>query len=67
MRAALAGSDRPGEGVSLRGLGAALRQTGDLAGARECWQQALAILDDLGHPEADEVRSQLSELADTTT
>jgi hypothetical protein len=43
-------------------LGTVLRQTGDLAGARECWQQALVIFDDLGRPDADEVRTQLSDL-----
>jgi hypothetical protein len=31
--------------------------------AREAWQAALAILDELGHPEASQVREKLENLA----
>jgi hypothetical protein len=34
----------------------------DLPGAREAWQQALTILDDLGHPDADKVRAKLDRI-----
>ncbi|MCI2418684.1 tetratricopeptide repeat protein [Saccharopolyspora sp. K220] len=50
---------RPGEAHSLRGLGAALHAAGDLDGSRTCWQQALVIFEELGDPEADEVRQEL--------
>lgn len=36
---------------------------GDSSAAREAWQQALAILEDLGHPNADQVRHKLRQLA----
>ena len=55
-------SDRRGEGMTLWKLGVALREKGDMAGAQECWEQALVMLDNLGHSEADEVRALLSEL-----
>ena len=33
---------------------------GDLAGAREAWQQALKILEDIKHPRASEIRGKLA-------
>jgi tetratricopeptide (TPR) repeat protein len=33
---------------------------GDLDAARDAWQRALAILDDLGHPDAERVRANLA-------
>ena len=53
---------RLGEAESLTMLGDALRAGGNAEGARETWQQALAILDQLGHPDADTVRSHLNTL-----
>ncbi|MEV0698472.1 tetratricopeptide repeat protein [Saccharopolyspora sp. NPDC050389] len=50
---------RQGEAQSLRGLGIALQAEGDIEKARLCWQQALTIFDELGDPEADEVRRDL--------
>jgi tetratricopeptide (TPR) repeat protein len=53
---------RQGEAASLRGLGTALRDSGDVDGARQAWEQALAILDDLADSEADVVRTDLRDL-----
>jgi hypothetical protein len=36
---------------------------GDLPRAREAWQQALVILEDLEHPDSDEVRAKLASAA----
>jgi tetratricopeptide (TPR) repeat protein len=52
--------DRWGEAVTLTYLGDTCRALGELARARETWQQALAILEDLRHPEADTVRARLA-------
>jgi hypothetical protein len=43
-------------------LGAAHRALGRLAAARQTWRQALAILEELHHPEAAQVRSLLDGL-----
>jgi DNA-binding SARP family transcriptional activator/tetratricopeptide (TPR) repeat protein len=51
-----------GEGNSLGGLGDALLAEGDREGARAAWREAVAILDRLPHPLADEVRAKLSDL-----
>jgi DNA-binding SARP family transcriptional activator/tetratricopeptide (TPR) repeat protein len=51
-----------GEGNSLGGLGDALLAEGDRDGARAAWREAVAILDRLPHPLADEVRAKLSDL-----
>jgi len=40
-------------------LGQALHRAGDAATARSCWQEALALLSDIGTPEAGQVRSLL--------
>jgi hypothetical protein len=37
-----------------------LLAAGELARARDAWQQALAILEDLQHPDADQVRAKLA-------
>jgi hypothetical protein len=37
---------------------------GDVLGARETWQQALEMLGDLQHPDADRIRTRLHETAD---
>jgi hypothetical protein len=36
------------------------RDAGELAQAREAWQQALAILEDLQHPDAGQLRAKLA-------
>jgi len=51
--------DRPGEAEALRGLGDALHALGRGQEARTRWQQALDITEQLGLPEADEVRARL--------
>lgn len=54
----LAGN-RHGLGRALTGLGRQHAKTGHLADARSCWLQALAIFEDLGHPDAAEARDLL--------
>ncbi len=44
----------------LSHLGDNRQAAGDLAGAREAWRQALAILDDLQHLDASQVRAKLA-------
>lgn len=46
----------------FRHLGGAHDDAGDCGSARNVRERALAILDDLGHPDADQVRTQLAEL-----
>lgn len=48
------------EAATLRDLGDAHRAAGEPEAARGAWRKAVAILDDLGHPEADEVRTRLT-------
>ncbi|MDG4821757.1 tetratricopeptide repeat protein [Asanoa sp. WMMD1127] len=48
------------EADTLTRLGDTQQAAGDPAGARETWQHALAILDDLGHADADRVRGKLA-------
>jgi DNA-binding SARP family transcriptional activator len=52
--------DRYGEADGLSHLGDVYGDAGDLAYALRSWQQALAILDDLRHPDAGGVRAKLS-------
>lgn len=51
--------DRRGESLTLLNIGTNLERTGKLDLARARWQDALAILTDLGMPEANQVRSWL--------
>jgi len=37
---------------------------GNPQAARDAWQQALAILDDLEHPEADQLRAKLATVSE---
>jgi tetratricopeptide (TPR) repeat protein len=55
-------SDRYQAARTLRYLGEALRGTGRLSEARESWLEALSICDDLGAPEAAQVRVCLETL-----
>ncbi|WP_338600797.1 tetratricopeptide repeat protein [Saccharopolyspora sp. SCSIO 74807] len=52
-----------GEAESLTELGKAQRANGDTEAARHTWQQALAILDPLGHHNAEVIRGHLNALA----
>jgi tetratricopeptide (TPR) repeat protein len=54
----LAGN-RHGLGRTLTGLGRHHAKTGHLADARSCWLRALAIFEELGHPDAVEARELL--------
>jgi tetratricopeptide (TPR) repeat protein/transcriptional regulator with XRE-family HTH domain len=47
------------QAVSLTGLGDAWHGSGDWDAAREAWQEALAILDNLGHHDAAQLRAKL--------
>jgi DNA-binding SARP family transcriptional activator/tetratricopeptide (TPR) repeat protein len=55
-------SDRSEQAGVLTRLGDAHRALGDRAAAREAWQQALAVLDDLHDPGAAQVESRLDDL-----
>jgi tetratricopeptide (TPR) repeat protein len=48
------------EGTLLAHLGDLLEATGDLHRAQTTWRQALSILSDLRHPDADAVRAKLA-------
>ncbi|MGE5292555.1 MAG: tetratricopeptide repeat protein [Micromonosporaceae bacterium] len=47
---------------TLTYAGDAYQTAGDQDAARDAWQQALAILDDLRHPDAAQVRASLDRL-----
>jgi hypothetical protein len=51
------------EADALTHLGDTRQAAGDTGSARAAWQQALAILDDIGHPEAQAVRDRLQTAA----
>jgi len=52
-------SDRYFEAVTMVGLGDVHLAAGRRDQAREVWRQALAILDELDHPDAEQVRDKL--------
>jgi len=54
--------DRFDEADTLTRLGDTHHAADELASARETWLQALAILEDLQHPDADQVRDKLRQL-----
>jgi tetratricopeptide (TPR) repeat protein len=56
--------DRFLESVALTHLGDMRHAAGELPQAREAWQQALTILDDLKHPSAGQVRAKLASTAE---
>ena len=45
-------------------LGDTYRARGELRDAVGAWRQALGILDDLNHPDAEKVRAKLAEIGD---
>lgn len=51
---------RYGEATTLSSLGDTMDAAGDSDAARRRWQEAMAILADLGHSDAEQVRSKLS-------
>jgi DNA-binding SARP family transcriptional activator len=53
--------DRFNENVVLTHLGETQHALGDAKGARKAWLGALAILDELRHPGADEMRTRISQ------
>jgi hypothetical protein len=53
-----------GQAYCLINVGDAHDEAGDLRAARETWQQALEMLGDLQHPDADRVRARLHDTAD---
>ena len=54
--------DRYDEADTLTHLGDTHHAAGDPDAARDAWQQALTILDELDHPDADQVRAKLGGL-----
>jgi tetratricopeptide (TPR) repeat protein/transcriptional regulator with XRE-family HTH domain len=54
--------DRFYEAEALTHIGDIRQVAGELAQARHAWRQALAILDDLQHPDADQVRARLASI-----
>jgi tetratricopeptide (TPR) repeat protein/transcriptional regulator with XRE-family HTH domain len=55
--------DRWAEAEALTHLGDTRQAADDLPQAQEAWQQALAILDDIEHPAADQVRAKLASVS----
>jgi DNA-binding SARP family transcriptional activator/tetratricopeptide (TPR) repeat protein len=58
--------DRYYEATTLTHLGDTHHATGNHHAAHDAWQQALTILDDLAHPDADQIRTKLADF-DTST
>ena len=56
--------DRYSEAGILTHVGDARHAAGELPQARQAWQQALAIYDDIHHPDADKVRAKLASTED---
>jgi predicted negative regulator of RcsB-dependent stress response len=52
--------DRYFQAVVLDHLGDAHHAAGDSTAARDAWQLALRILDELGHPDAGRVRAKIN-------
>ncbi|MEV4640373.1 BTAD domain-containing putative transcriptional regulator [Actinoplanes sp. NPDC049548] len=57
--------NRYAEADSRHHLGNTMMAMGDVAGAKDSWEQALTILDELEHPDGDAVRKRLSGLENT--
>ena len=55
--------DRRGEGNRLANLGLLVKGQGDLARARQLWEQALEIYEAIEDPNAKRVRGCLDELS----
>jgi transcriptional regulator with XRE-family HTH domain/tetratricopeptide (TPR) repeat protein len=59
LRISRESGDRQLETMILTHVGDARQAAGELPLAREAWQQALDILEDMQHPDADQVRAKL--------
>jgi len=59
--------DRYNQAEILTHIGDTHRAARDLRGARDTWQEALAILHDLDHPDASQVRDRLRDLDATSS
>ena len=59
--------DVPDIAEILTHIGDAHRAARDLRGARDTWREALAILHDLDHPDASQVRDRLRDLDATSS
>lgn len=57
--------NRYNEADTLVSLGDVHHSVGDLPAARSAWAEALAILDELGHVDADQVRTKLDKACDS--
>jgi len=57
--------DRYNEADALINLDDVARDSGDADAAIKAWQDAAAILDDLGHPRAGQVRERLAATTST--
>jgi tetratricopeptide (TPR) repeat protein len=55
--------DRYNEADTLTSLGDTWHAAGRPGAARETWTRALGILDQLGHPDADQVRDKIGSLS----
>ena len=62
VEAAIRSGSRYTEAISLTNLADTYYVTGDGAAAREAWEAALAIYEQLRHPEAEDVRTKLRAL-----
>ena len=60
LREAERRSDAPLQAEILTHLGETRHAAGELPQARQAWQQALTIYDDIQHPSADKVRAKLA-------
>jgi predicted TPR repeat methyltransferase len=59
-------SHRGGEAETLTHLGDTHRHVGAFQAASQAWREALDILDQLGHPGADQVRAKLNGAREVT-
>src|SRR5262245_19094212 len=68
-RSACTGNTAPAsmKRTPLTRLGDTRHAAGELAQARQAWQQALAILEDIQHPDAGQVRAKLAGTNDRTS
>jgi DNA-binding SARP family transcriptional activator/tetratricopeptide (TPR) repeat protein len=58
---------RRNEAEHLANLGDAHRASGNLHAARDAWQQALTVLEQIDHPDIDLLRTKLTSLGSTTS
>jgi tetratricopeptide (TPR) repeat protein len=61
LNVAMAVRDRMTEALTLDTQAKALQATGQISRARQSWELALHILEEVGYPGADEIRSHLSD------